>query len=100
MDCCKLNFLQKIQNRAARIVTNSPYDASAVPLLQSLGWPSIKDLIKKETATLTYQALNSLALQYLGELFRKCSEGSDRDLRATETSLQIIHMRGTSYFHI
>ena len=81
----KLNSLQKIQNRAARITTNSPYDASAAPLLQNLGWPSIKDLIRKETATLTYKALNSLAPQYLGELFSKCSEGSDRILRSTET---------------
>ena len=54
----KLNSLQKIQNSAARIIPNSPYDASAVPLLQNLGWPSIRDLIKKETATLTYKALN------------------------------------------
>ena len=38
--CCsesKINVLQKIQNRAARIVTNSPYDASAAPLIQNLG---------------------------------------------------------------
>ena len=80
--CCsetKLNSLQKI-----------PYcDASAAPLLQNLGWPSIKDLIRKETATLTYKALNSLAPQYLGELFSKCSEGSDRILRSTETNLHI-----------
>ena len=94
--CCsetKLNSLQKIQNRAARITTNSPYDASAAPLLQNLGWPSIKDLIRKETAALTYRALNSLAPQYLGELFTKCSEGSDRILRSTETNLQIPLLR-------
>ena len=40
--CCsetKLNSLQKIQNRAARITTNinSPYDASDALLLQILG---------------------------------------------------------------
>ena len=33
----KLNSLQKIQNRAVRITKNSPYDASAVRLLQNLG---------------------------------------------------------------
>ena len=47
--CCgesKLNSLQRIQNRAGRIVTNSPYDAPAA-LLQSLGWLSTKDLIRK-----------------------------------------------------
>ena len=94
--CCsesKLNSLQKIQNRAARIATNSPCDASATPLLQNLGWPSIKDLSRKETAMLTYKALNSLAPQYLGKLFNKCSEGSDRILRSTETNLQIPLLR-------
>ena len=55
--CCsenKLNSLQKIQNRGARTTTNSPYEASAAPLHQNLDWPSIKDLIRKETATLPY----------------------------------------------
>ena len=89
----KLNSLQKIKNRAARITTNSPYDASAVPLLRNLAWPSIRDLIRKETASPTYKSLNSLAPQYLGELFTKCSEGSDRNLRSTETNLQIPLLR-------
>ena len=72
--CCgesKLNSLQKIQNRAARIVT-SPYDAAAVPLLQNVGLLSIKDLIRKETAMHTYKSLNSLAPpQNLMEIFTK-----------------------------
>ena len=83
----KFNSLQKTQNRAARLNTNSPYDASAVLVLEDLGWPSIKDLIQK-TATLSCRALNSLAHQFLGELFIKCSEGSYRNLRSTETNLQ------------
>ena len=32
----KLDVLQKLQNKAARIVANSPFDASAAPLLQRL----------------------------------------------------------------
>ena len=46
--CCgatKLKILQKLQNRAARIVTGNPFDTPAAPLLQSLGWPSIDKLI-------------------------------------------------------
>ena len=49
--CCsetKLSALEKIQNRTERITTKSPYDASAVPLLQNLGWPSVRELIKKK----------------------------------------------------
>ena len=38
--CCgatKLKTLQKLQNRASRIVTGSPFDTPAAPLLQRLG---------------------------------------------------------------
>ena len=48
--------LAKIQNRAARIVTSSPYDASAAPIIESLGWSTISDIIRKETATLAYKS--------------------------------------------
>ena len=33
-----LNKLQKLQNREARIVTNSPYRMSAPPIIGQLGW--------------------------------------------------------------
>ena len=53
--CCsesRINVLRKIQNRAARIVTSSPYDASAAPIIESLARTTVSDLIRKETATL------------------------------------------------
>ena len=41
--------LQKLQNRAARIVTNSPsYNASAFPIIRKLGWQTVNDLIVNE----------------------------------------------------
>ena len=49
----KISTLQKMQNRAARIVTSSPYYVSAAPIIQDLGWSTISDLIRKETAMLT-----------------------------------------------
>ena len=33
--------LQKLQNRAARIVTKSSYDASTGPILDMLGWDRV-----------------------------------------------------------
>ena len=42
--CCddtKVNTLQTLQNRAARVVTGSPFDLLAAPLLQRLGWLSL-----------------------------------------------------------
>ena len=90
--CCrnsKINILKKIQNRAARIVTNSPYDASAAPLIQNLGWPTISDLTRKETATLVYKSLNSLAPAYMTKLFTKYSDDRERTLCSTETDLRL-----------
>ena len=90
--CCnesKLDVLQKIQNRAARIVTSSPCDASAAPIIQNLGWLTISNLVRKETATLTYKSLNLLAPDYLRKLFEKCSDDRERFLRSSETDLKI-----------
>ena len=41
----KLGMLKKLQNKVSRIVTNSPFDASAATLLQRLNWPSVQQLI-------------------------------------------------------
>ena len=81
--------MQKIQNRAARNVANSPYDASAAPLLQNLGWPNINNLIRKETAKLIYKSLNSLAAAHKRKLFTKYSDDRKRSLRPTETDLRL-----------
>ena len=81
--------MQKIQNRAARIVTNSPFDASAAPLIQNLGWPTFSDLTRKETATLVYKSLNSLAPAYMTKLFTKYSDDRERTLLSTETDLRL-----------
>ena len=72
---------------------NNPYNASAAPSLQSLGWLSIQDLIRKEAAMLTHKSLNLLAPQYLMEIFTKCSEGYVRNLRSNETNFEIPLLR-------
>ena len=37
--------LQKLQNRAARLVTNSPFDATAIPVIRALQWPTVGELL-------------------------------------------------------
>ena len=53
-----INKLQKLQNRAARIVTNSAYDASALPIIRKLGWPTINELIESEILKMVYKSVN------------------------------------------
>ena len=85
----RLQVLQKLQNRAARIVTNSSYDSSASALIQTLNWPTVADMIKVETACMVYKSINELAPDYLSQIFAKKSACSRKNLRNTATDLQI-----------
>ena len=67
----KLHTFQKLQNRAARIVTKSRFDTPAIGLIQSLNWPTVSDIIRRETATTVYKSLNGLFPEYLSSLFEK-----------------------------
>ena len=85
----KLQTLQKLQNRAARIVTKSNFDTPSIGLIQSLKWPTVSDIIRGETATTVYKSLNGLVPEYLSSLFKKRSTRNVRELRNTETDLSI-----------
>ena len=60
--------LQKLQNCAARIVANSSYDARAEGLIEKLNWPTISEIIKRETTTIVYKSLNGLVPMYLSNI--------------------------------
>ena len=77
------NHLQKLQNRAARILTNSRFDADARPLLNTLGLKTIQDLIDFKINNMVYNARNDLAPDYLSELFVRNSDIHSRVLRNT-----------------
>ena len=47
----KLQTLQKLQNRAVKIVAKSSFEASAMPLIRSLNWPVVDDIIRSAAAT-------------------------------------------------
>ena len=89
----RLNKLQKLQNRAAGIVTDSDFDTSAASLIQDLGWPTIGQLIHRETSTMTYKCLNQLAPTYLSDCFSKLSDSPTRFLRNSDSDVHIPRMR-------
>ena len=89
----KLNKLQKLQNRAARIVMNSPIDSFATSLIQDLGWPTVEELIHHETPVMEYKCLNKLAPDYLSSCIFKLSDRHTRELRNSATDLLIPRMK-------
>ena len=90
--CCgntDINQLQKLQNRAARIVTNSSFDSPSRPLIVSLGWKTIRELVDEESRSMVYKSLNGLAPQYMRNLFTRNSAFNSRSLRNSATDLRL-----------
>ena len=63
-----INQLQKLQNRAARILFESSIIVPSGPLIESLGWKIICELVDEESKLMVYKAINGLAPQYLHNL--------------------------------
>ena len=90
--CCgkaEIERLQKLHNRVARIISNSSYDAPSLPLIRSMGWETIDDLINQEMKTITFKSVNRLAPQYLIDLFTRNLNSSSHNLRNTDSDVQI-----------
>ena len=91
-----LDKLQKLQNSAARIATNSPYDAPSQPLLEKLGWQPIKELINIKTAMMVYRSMNNEAPSYLTSLLERLSQNTVRELRNTKTDFKLSLLKTSS----
>ena len=79
--------LQKLQNRAARVLTFSNYDADTTELLEFLGWKNLARQQEIHKATMMFRCLHGLAPEYL------CSKFTWRDsaynLRDSENKLNV-----------
>ena len=85
----ELNQLQKLQNRAARIITNRSFDTSSRPFIDQLGWETIEQLVASESKTMVFKSLHELAPQYLCDLFTRNSKCPYYVLRNSEKDLRL-----------
>ena len=80
--------LQKLQNRAARVITRSSYDTSATSiLLNRLNWDNLSTRRKKLKATLMFKIIKGLSPEYLRDLFSIRS--TKYNLRDSEIKLNL-----------
>ena len=90
--CCNstdILQLQRLQNRAARTVTNSQFDAPSKPLIQSLGWKTIQELINRQVNLTVFKCLKSIAPKYFCNIFTKNTVNATRSLRNTNIDLSL-----------
>ena len=86
--------LQKLQNRAARVITKLPFYTNANHLLTTLNWERLSIQRKKWKALMMYKTINGHAPNYLQRLFTQYY--SNYNLRNSEGKLALPKLR-TNY---
>ena len=69
--------------------TNSSYVAPADELIEKLNWPTISEIIKRDTVTMVYKSLNGLVPMYLSNIFSKNSTRDTIYLRNSENDVRV-----------
>jgi hypothetical protein len=90
------NKLQKLQNRAARVLTSSNYDTNAEYLIEKLSWKNLESQRKIAKAIMVYKSLNGFVPDYLSEMFVDRSSVTNYTLRDTSRKLALSQPR-TNY---
>ena len=81
--------LQKLQSRAARIITNLSNDVDHSIALGELGWEPLKADRKKTKAKMMYKLLNNMGPNSLTNLFSYKSELTNYNLRDISSGLHL-----------
>ena len=84
-----LQKLQKLQNRATSVITNSPYEASSLPLIEQLGWLDIRQMIDFETTKIVRKLLHDEVPDYLLGRSTRISHKCTRELRSFKLNLNL-----------
>ena len=85
--------LQKLQNRAARIIRNMSNDVHQTVVLHALGWKTLEAERKKAKAKMMYKLLNNMGPQSLTKLFSYKDEVTSYNLRNISSNLCLPHPR-------
>ena len=90
--------LQRLQNRAVRVLTHSSYDADANQLFKELGWDNLEIRRQKLKAEMVYKSVNGLAPNYLSSKFIQRSDViTSYNLRDSDNKLAIPLPRTNHY---
>ena len=81
--------LEKLQNRAARIVTGSGWDVRSAQILRALNWESFADRRARQLKSLMFKTANNLVPEYLSDKFTSVNTVHRHNLRGAQHNLFI-----------
>ena len=81
--------LQKLQNRAARILMSAGYDSSLDDLFRALGWRKLCHQRLDKNSIMMYKTLNGMTPEYLRSNFVFRDNLNSYHLRNTENTLTL-----------
>ena len=90
-DCSKTRTdkLQKLQNRAARIITRADYSIRSSDVLNSLEWSNLEERRKRHLLVKMFKVFNNNCPTYLREQFHRTSDIHDYNLRGSNYDFQL-----------
>ena len=89
--------MQKLQNRAARIITGASYLQRSSDVLCELGWMTLEAMRKRQEAILMFKILNGLTSPYLSEMFTHSASFHAYGLRSSRMNLALPKSRTDFY---
>ena len=83
-NCSEYNLhkLQKLQNRAARVITGRTYETSSKDVLKELSWQPLIQRFKRNKLIFMHKIKNESRPQSLTEMFKIIRENKIYDLRS------------------
>ena len=93
----QIKSLQKLQNRAAQIITGASYLIWTNDVLHQLGWLNLAEQRQYQKAIMMFKIINGLTPSYLSDMFTRTSSLSDYGLRSSRINFELPKNR-TNYF--
>ena len=84
------NKLQRLQNRAIRIITKCGYDYRSIDIFNDLELPNLSVRRNNQLCTIMYQLNNGMVPDYLIDLFTKTNVVHDHGTRQAEFNFMLL----------
>ena len=92
-----VDSLQKLQNRAARVITGASYSKHSADIRHELGWLSVSEIRQYHMAVMMFKVNHGLCPSYLSDMFDANTSRLSYDLRSSRVNL-IVPKARTNYF--